>query len=226
VNIAKTPLSAKTLSGGRQTPGVVKVGSTVRRPRSERSDFVARVLRHLESKHFAAAPRYLGRDEQDRDIFSFIPGEVPKELGEFSCGQLTLASKLLRSFHDATTDFEGAGVDQVVCHGDPSPCNCVFLDGVPYAFIDFDDAYVGDRTLDLGYAAWLWLDIGNAEHSPQDQAKRLRRFFSDYGCDLGLSPIVAVINAQEQHLARSTLPPDVRQWSEECLIWTRQKLLT
>ncbi len=215
----------RTLRGGRQTPGVVQIGSTVRRPRSGQSDFVARVLRHLELKEFNGAPRYLGLDAQGRDMFSYIAGEVPKELGEFSSRQLMLAAELLRSFHDATIGFECTSSEMVVCHGDPSPCNCVFLEGVPYAFIDFDDAYIGDRALDLGYAAWLWLDIGNPELSPQSQAARLQRFFSDYGAGRRLSPADAVVAAQERQLANGTLPSAVRDWSECCLEWTRQELL-
>jgi Phosphotransferase enzyme family len=216
---------ARLLSGGRQTPGVVQIGSTVRRPASHRSEFVARVLNYLERHAFNGAPRYLGRDEQDKDIFSHVPGDVPRDLGEFSAAQLTQAARLLRSLHDATMGFADMGLDEVVCHGDPSPCNCVFLDGVPYAFIDFDDAYIGHRDLDLGYAAWLWLDIGNSELLPEVQAGRLERFFDGYGGTHQLAPATAVISAQERHLAKDTLPPAVREWTEDCLRWTREHLL-
>jgi Ser/Thr protein kinase RdoA (MazF antagonist) len=202
---------------------VVQIGSTVRRPRSARSDFIARVLTHLEARGFDGAPRYLGRDDLDRDILSFIPGDVPQELGEFSGGQLKLAAELLRSLHDATTDFEGAA-GKVVCHGDPSPCNCVFLDGLPRAFIDFDEAHVGERGLDLGYAAWLWLDIGNTDLAAKFQDRRLKAFFEAYGADRTISPVATVFAAQERHVASTTLPPAVRQWSQDCRNWARRHL--
>jgi hypothetical protein len=101
-----------------------------RRPRSRHSDFVARLLKHLEARRFEGAPRYLGVDENNRDFFSFIPGEVPADLGIFSESQLSRGTRLLRVFHDATADFAGKGAAEMVCHGDPSPCNYVFA-GVP-----------------------------------------------------------------------------------------------
>lgn len=116
----------QSLQGGRTTSEVVKVRDTVRRPRSPNSDFVQRLLKHLEARRFAGAPRYLGLDEAGRDILSYIPGDVPADLGTFTAAQLTQGARLLRSFHDATVDFEDKGSAEVVCHGDASPCNCVF----------------------------------------------------------------------------------------------------
>ena len=207
------------LKGGRTTQGVVKIRDTVRRPRSVHSDFVTRLLKHLEARGFEGAPRYLGRDDCDRDVFSYIPGEVPPDLGLFTRAQLTQGARLLRSLHDATADFEAKGAAEVVCHGDASPCNCVFADGVPRAFIDFDDAHPGSRLEDVGYAAWLWLDIGNEEIAGDVQRDRLQRFIGDYGLTNSCSPSQLVQAAQSRHMANSALADHVRQWSEECLQW-------
>src|SRR4051812_39573391 len=92
----------QSLQGGRTTPGVVKIRDSVRRPRTPNSDFVERLLEHLEARRFDGAPRYLGLDESGRDIFTYIPGEVPADLGTFTASQLTHGARLLRSFHDAT----------------------------------------------------------------------------------------------------------------------------
>ena len=73
------------------------------------------------------------------------------------------------------------GATEVICHGDPCPCNAVFHDGLPYAWIDFDGAYPGPRSDDLGYAAWLWLDIGNDDWAPDVQQQRLAQIFADNG---------------------------------------------
>src|SRR5438876_7797837 len=67
------------LSGGRVTPGVTRVADTVRRPSNPNSPLVRELLRQLEQAGFDAAPRYLGQDEQGREIFSFQPGEVPTD---------------------------------------------------------------------------------------------------------------------------------------------------
>jgi Ser/Thr protein kinase RdoA (MazF antagonist) len=216
--------NSEDLRGGRRTKGVVRIAQTVRRPRSERSHFVAQLLNHLEARHFSGAPRYLGRDADDRDIFTYLCGEVPAELGEFSNEQLSRAARLLRSFHDATEDFEGRAGEQIVCHGDASPCNCVFQDAVPYALIDFDDAHPGTRAEDLGYAAWLWLDIGNDDIPAHVQRKRMQQFFVDYGASAEISPVGAVMDAQSRYRSNLSLPQEVRQWSADCLEWTQRQL--
>lgn len=65
------------LSGGRITPGVVRVGDTVRRPVGASSAFVAEVLGHLAEAGFVGAPRYLGLDAAGRDVLGCLPGWVP-----------------------------------------------------------------------------------------------------------------------------------------------------
>ncbi|RYD43853.1 MAG: hypothetical protein EOP85_09825, partial [Verrucomicrobiaceae bacterium] len=55
------------LAGGRITTGVVRVGETVRRPRSEASGFVAELLGVLRENGFEGAPDFLGIDAKGRD---------------------------------------------------------------------------------------------------------------------------------------------------------------
>jgi len=214
----------ESLSGGRSTVGVVKVGSTVRRPTCARSPFVHLLLRHLQAKNFGGAPRLLGLDGGGREILSFMPGEVPAELGNFTHAQLIAAARLLRTLHDATEDCSLCTTGQVVCHGDPSPCNCVFQDGVPYAFIDFDNAYSGDRSEDVGYAAWLWLDIGNDEIEAGPQHQRIKDFVAAYGSSATFDPIEAILNAQRRLCDRVDGPQGNREWARACLDWTERHL--
>src|SRR5258708_19863080 len=87
------------LSGGRITSGVVRVGNTVRRPRKHASSIVRSLLRHLEMKGFSALPRYLGTDEQGREMFTYIPGSVGK--WQFHSDEtIRLAGRLFRPFHE------------------------------------------------------------------------------------------------------------------------------
>jgi hypothetical protein len=206
------------LSRGRTTSGVVCVGDTVRRPLKLNSPFVHQLLKHLEAEGFAGAPRFLGIDSANREILSFIPGFVPGNLGNFSGAQLLSAARLLRAMHDATTNCDFRGSSEVICHGDASPCNCVFVDGVPTAFIDFDAAHAGSRRDDIGYAAWLWLDIGE-DIDAELQGRRLAEFFAAYG-DVDIRDAVpAVIDAQVRLAARSGTP---RAWAERCRDWTER----
>ncbi len=68
------------LRGGRVTAGVVRVGDTVRRPINDNSPLVRELFTILEQRGFGAAPRYSGSDEQGREVFSFVAGDVPAEL--------------------------------------------------------------------------------------------------------------------------------------------------
>jgi Ser/Thr protein kinase RdoA (MazF antagonist) len=205
------------LIGGRTTPGVARIGDTVRRPITEHATFVHNLLKHLEGRGFAGAPRFLGIDSAGREILSFIPGSVPSELGALSDDQLAAAARLLRQLHDATLDCSLRDGHEVVCHGDPSPCNCVFVEGTPAAFIDFDVAHPGSRLEDLGYAAWLWIDIGNDESSADLQGARIAHFFRSYGADS--ADAIAAITAAQTALSARTDSSGVREWSHACRAW-------
>jgi Ser/Thr protein kinase RdoA (MazF antagonist) len=78
----------------------------VHRPTAQNSAFVHQLLAHLEQRSFASAPKYLGLDSSGREILSYVPGDVPTELGYFSADQVTAAAHLLCELHDATVDFE------------------------------------------------------------------------------------------------------------------------
>lgn len=105
----------------------------------------------------------------------------------------------------------------MVCHGDAGPVNCVFVEGTPVAFIDFDCAHAGSRLEDVGYAAWFWTDIGNDELDATEQGRRVADFFRHYGLD-SQGAIDAMVLAQTA-LAARTESAGVRQWAEACRAW-------
>ncbi len=184
------------LSGGRVTEGVVRAGDTVRRPRRPNSRFVRRLLVELESQGFEAAPRYLGTDARARETFSFQPGYVPPDLdATISDEALAGAARLIRAYHDATARSELAGAEEVVCHNDLSPCNFVFRSRRPVGIIDFDAAAPGPRLRDIGYAIFLWLNLGTDGPPAEEQARRIRLFCEAYGVEPNDDVIDAVVAA-------------------------------
>jgi Ser/Thr protein kinase RdoA (MazF antagonist) len=217
------------LTGGRTRTGVVRVGDTVRRPLVPQSPFVHELLGHLESKGFAGAPRFLGVDASGREILSFLHGEVPPNVGYLPDKVIAAGAHLLRALHEATVDSPLRGSDEVVCHGDPSPCNCVFVNGAPKAFIDFDLAHAGSRRDDVANAAWLWLNLGNERMKLERQAWRLRGFYANYGKKARVEDAIpAILEAQERLAARLSDRPEDRQWVEKHLRWVetnRKELL-
>jgi hypothetical protein len=68
-------MSEIPLPGGFLT-AVVRVGDTVRRPRSRRASFVHQLLELFARHGWAGAPRFLGIDAQGQEILSFIDGHV------------------------------------------------------------------------------------------------------------------------------------------------------
>lgn len=196
----------RVLMGGRTTVGVVMVGDTVRRPATGNSDFVRRLLQHLERAGFNGAPRAHPPDERGRDVFSFVEGEVPSDLSHHDDEILTEAARLIWRYHDASAglaaSLRSGETAEVVCHNDLSPCNFVFRDGRPMSIIDFDAAATGPRHHDLGYAAWLWLDLGNVDIAAAEQRRRLRLFLGAYGGEaMGEATIIAAALRRQAALA-------------------------
>jgi hypothetical protein len=199
------------LAGGDVTEGVVQVGKTVRRPRGPWSDSVAAYLRHLEEVGFDGAPRYLGVDDQGRDVLDFVDGEVPSqpvvEPWAGTQGALVGVARLLRRLHDASDSFvapDGAlwfGDDvsielptdlpeeppvDVVSHFDVTPQNVVFRDGEPAALIDFDLTRPGAKLRDVVNTATYWVQlVPAADRHPAfvegDVPSRLAAFVDAYG---------------------------------------------
>jgi Ser/Thr protein kinase RdoA (MazF antagonist) len=216
------------LAGGRTTAGVVRVGDTVRRPRSANSQFVGRLLKHLESNAFDGAPRSLGTDDKGRDVFSYIVGDVPGELANHDDTNLVAAARLIRDYHDATASFASDQGAEIICHNDLSPCNTVFREGRPCALIDFDAAALGCRIDDLGYAVWLWLNIGNSDYSPASQQRRISLFLKAYGAADREVEVIQSMLRRQLRLANEGArlgKPAMRDWAAECRAWTIQHLL-
>ncbi|RIQ36752.1 aminoglycoside phosphotransferase family protein [Jiangella rhizosphaerae] len=183
---------------------MVRIGDTVRRPLQPWSPAVHALLRHLEAAGFPAAPRFLGVDEQGREVLTHVEGEsgpqgwahvVPDD-------GLVRFAHLLRDYHDAVADFEppggvtwfaappaGLGPADVILHGDFGPWNVVWRDGRPVAIIDWDLARPGPRRYDLAYALeYLAPFRDDAEclrwlryPAPPDRGRRLRLFTAAYG---------------------------------------------
>ncbi|HVX43609.1 MAG TPA: phosphotransferase [Mycobacteriales bacterium] len=200
----------EALPGGRMSAGVVRRGTTVRRPMGPWSGSVHAFLRHLESAGFAGAPRFLGMDG-DREILSYLPGDVPVDpewqpgrglrLTEMQRSPESLAAtaRLLRELHEAATGFMPTAREfrfhpyparpgEVMAHGDLGPWNTVYRDGAPIAFIDWDACRPMERLVDLALAAWAFVPLGPRRRLAEagfdpvpDIGERLRLFVDTYG---------------------------------------------
>jgi len=190
------------LTGGRVTAGVVRVGSTVRRPVGSNAAFVHELLRNLADAEFPYSPRFLGIDSHGREILSYVEGTVPSDLGLYSAKQLRVAAGMISRLHATTASISLSGENEVVCHGDLSPCNFVFRGEQPVAMIDFDSAHAGSRRIDVGYALWTWLEIGNPARDATETGEAIAQFCTDYGAGAPSDPLAAIHEAQEWLVGR------------------------
>ena len=103
------------------------------------------MLTHLERVGFDDAGVARGRDEETRDIVSFVAGDVPiPPYPAWMWSDDTLVARwALPRYHAAVSAFDADGVFGwetdwadpfgigVVCHNDPFPENVVFRNGMP-----------------------------------------------------------------------------------------------
>ena len=162
------------LPGGTANRGfVVRVGDTVRRPMRATSPATHALLGHLEAVGFDGSPRYLGVDEQGREVLSYVHGQTPiHPYPPWALTDEALASlaRLLGRFHEAVAGFVGTDLTWQrevpepfrtvqVSHNDPNLDNVVFRGSEAVALIDFDLAGAGSRVWDLAMAARLWCPL-------------------------------------------------------------------
>jgi hypothetical protein len=188
------------LRGGLTNAGLVsRVGDTVRRPLRPESGATHALLDHLERMGFAGAPRYLGVDERDREILSYIPGHAaiaPHEAWALSDEALVSVAELLRRYHEAVRSFDpaphvwpqalpAAFAGGIVSHNDPNLDNVIFRNGRAVALIDFDLACPGSEVWDVACAVRLWAPLRAERDVPAPlrgrTLARLRLFLDAYG---------------------------------------------
>jgi len=177
--------SEEVLPGGLTNAGrVTRVEATVRRPVRDTTPATRALLGHLERAGFEGAPRHLGRDDQGREVLTFVEGEAPIEpYPEWAWTDAALVSvaELLRRYHEAVASFDPTGHTwprpvpaafrgRLLCHNDPNLDNVVFSGGRAVALIDFDLAGPGSAVWDVACAVRLWAPL----RDPRDAPERLR----------------------------------------------------
>ncbi len=188
------------LQGGTTNEGrVSRVGATVRRPERDTSPATRALLDHLERVGFDGAPRHLGRDDQAREILTYVDGDVPVEpYPEWALSDEALVSvaELLRRYHEAVASFDSSGHawpravppafrGRLLCHNDPNLDNVVFSAGRAVALIDFDLAGPGSAVWEVACAVRLWAPLRDERDAPEPlrgrSLSRLKLFADAYG---------------------------------------------
>jgi hypothetical protein len=160
-------------------------------------------LRAVRLAGFEGAPSPVGIDQDGRERFVFIDGEVPlPPYPDWSQSDSALVSvaRLLRGLHDAARAFDPRGLTwnegladpaggTLVCHNDVCPENVVFREGTAVALIDFEFAAPGRPVYDVAHLARLCVPIEDEFDQarlgwrPADRPARLRLVADAYGLD-------------------------------------------
>jgi len=179
----REPLAEIPLLGGQLTPGIVRVGNTVRRLPKGNVAFVHDLLVFLEDQGFPFVPRFLGMDEQGREILSYLEGEIwPDSSSGLSDDLLEQAARAIRRYHDATAGSSLAQGSEIVAHHELGPHNTIFQNEHLVGFIDWDDAAPGTRLRDLANAVYNYVDVSHwSNQEANEQARRIRLMCVAYG---------------------------------------------
>jgi Ser/Thr protein kinase RdoA (MazF antagonist) len=181
------------LEGGNATAGVVRVGSTVRKPWTANTAAVVEFMTAVRTAG-VDVPATLGRDDQGRQIIEFVPGRLAIDSSALTLPELHRVGALVRAIHDAASDFTAseprvsevllpAPAEELMCHNDLAPWNLVI--GDRWVFIDWDGAGQSTRLWDLAYAAQAFT-LSDVHEPPQSAAVRLAAFVRGYRVDPGL----------------------------------------
>ncbi|MFD9701771.1 aminoglycoside phosphotransferase family protein [Lentzea sp. NPDC059081] len=198
---------------------VERIGDTVRRPTYPWSPSIHALLRHLESAGFANAPRFLGLDEDGREVLTYVEGESGPQgwARVVDDAGLTRFARLLRDYHDAVAGFvpsddlgwftgdTGLSGHEVICHGDFGPWNVVWRGERPVGVIDWDYARPASRLHDVAYALEYVAPFRDDAEclralrypAPPDRRHRVEVFASAYGLTSTAGLVDAVIEVQQ-----------------------------
>ena len=180
--------SDSKLSGG-NVNNVVRRGVTVHRSPNKATPTIHRLLRHARAQGIDWIPEPLGFDDQEREILSYMPGEVPHDMPGWIWSESILLSiaHALRQWHDATANFDSTGAtwnlaihepSDVICHNDFAPYNCAFIDKKFCGAFDFDFCSPGPRIHDLAYAAYRFIPLMPPADAQLEDNSRERSPFS------------------------------------------------
>ena len=198
----------KLLAGGNVSE-VYLNGNTVRRIIKPNSSRIHLLLNHLEIKRFHQAPKFQGIDEKGREILSYIKGEAgnyPLKKYMWSDEVLVEIARMLRTYHDAVSDFSfdknWQAIDhtpepyEIICHNDFAIYNIIFQNEKPIGVIDFDVAAPGPKLWDVAYTMYTCVPLSRfylnesgkkVLYEPSKHANHLKRrliiFLESYGIE-------------------------------------------
>lgn len=183
----------ENLAGGNVRDGVVRIGSTVRKPWADSTPSVFEFMTAVREAG-VDVPAVIGRDEQGRQVTEFVAGRLALEADPFTHAELRRVGAMVRAIHDASERFTPSQNAQwrtavpppgsdLICHNDLAPWNLII--GDRWTFIDWDASAPSTRLWDLAYAAQAFT-LSDFNQIPAEAARNLSAFVDGYEADAGL----------------------------------------
>lgn len=192
--------SEVVLTGGNMNSPILK-NQLIYKEATAASPTIHELLVHVRDHGITWIPESKGINSEGKHVLTYIEGEVPHDTPEWLWQETILveASRRLRQWHDATVDFkpmngiwlhENEEDQEVICHNDFAPYNCVFQDRQLIGVIDFDVCSPGSRMWDIAYTAYRFVPLLPIEGADQydeispfsrkQMIERLERFLDEY----------------------------------------------
>lgn len=211
-------MSGERLPGGFDS-GADLVAGTVRRSTGPWTASVHHLLSHLAAAGFSGAPRPLGRDQQGREVLTFLAGQTVGETRPWpewvhSDTALEQVADWLSGYHRAGADFvppadavwrEGRSwrPGSIIAHGDPGPYNAVWNAAGLVGFVDWDMAGPSMREADVAWTAFSWVPLharrvvaAEGFSAFEQRRKRLEAFLARYGWEGSTGDVLDLVAAR------------------------------
>jgi len=195
-------MEEKILIGGSLNQ-TVKIGDIVHKT-SKGHPMVREYLLYLEEEGMQGVPRFLGLDEQGRDMFSYLPGKTmgPDYTPDHPCLHsdecVIDTARFMRKLHDMSQGFLPRAIEagwtnpyfpketpEIICHGDAHIWNFVYVNGRVSGLFDFEQAYPGTRYWELAgticMIAFPFYVNYNAAAQAGQAKRQIKLFFDEYG---------------------------------------------
>lgn len=213
--------SVLNLKNGRSHKKVFKKGDYLYKEKDEKSGEIVTLLMKLEKSKFTKFGKLI-KEDQKYLIYEYIEGFVPDNIGRTNNNQLYEATKILKEYHDSVASFYD-NKEILMCHGDLTPNNMVFVEGKPIAIIDWNSIYIGHRYEDLAYMIMTWLDIADPYRTFKDSIQTINRVIEEYGATSYFRQNFMDIMINRAKMNIEAAPPDSpwyesrKKWSEDVI---------
>jgi len=219
-------MDSEILSGGCMNQ-VEKIGNTVHKTTKGNSLMVREYLLYLEQEGMTGVPRFLGVDEQGREMFSYLPGKTmgPDYPADHPCLHSDEAAcdmaQFMRRLHDVSAGFLPRAIEagwvnpyfphgpyETICHGDAAIWNFVFVNERLAGLFDFDQAYPGTRFWDLASTVSMavfpfYIGYDSSKHAEKAR-KQIKLFFDVYGMSCPANFIEIVVDRIQRDFCEDT----------------------